>query len=149
MKTCNYCKELKSLSEYHTYRKDGKEYKQGHCKECHRAYSLKNFADNKEARKSKAKEWRDNNKEHKKLMLREWRAKNPDKVKAADTRYSTKFYAKVSSPKAQKAVALFERMGESQRYRFANWIMKQSTTVWEKAKRVHVLDDWLGAYSGI
>lgn len=61
----------------------------------------------------------------------------------------TRFRNEVSSPLAARVIKLFERMGESRRQKFAKWIMDRSTNAWEKAKRIHALDEWLAEYSGI
>lgn len=78
-----------------------------------------------------------------------WRAANPELLKAQWDRRNGAYYRRVESETARRAVALFQKMSDDRRTKFAIAIMNKSTRNWSRAMRDYALDEWLGAYSGI
>lgn len=134
MKTCTVCNEEKELTEFHTTMKRGKPYTLACCKVCQNNRCKKNYNEDKATYNARSVNWMRNNHER-------WRE--------ICSKSSGAYYHKVSSPLADRAIRLFERMTNPRRERFAQAILNNPTRLWEKACRVYALDEWLGAYSGI
>lgn len=114
--------------------KRGKPYTMAACKTCQNARCKKNYEDNKPSYHARSNQW----------------AKaNPERMAEIKSKSSGAYYWKVSHPLVNRAVALFERMNDRRRERFAQAILNTETPAWVKAKRSIALDEWLGAYSGI
>lgn len=79
-KACTQCKELKPLDDFSPNKK-AKDGRQSHCRQCHRIYSARWRANNKEVHGRYNREWGKRNKQAKRQAHIRWAEKNPERVR--------------------------------------------------------------------
>lgn len=96
-------------------------------------------AANREHMRAKSTAWQKNNPEKALDASRRWKNKN----KTATRYYNVTNYANKQSPEAERVVSIFNKMGEKQRVRFADWLLKKS----HRTLHVFKVDDFVSTYN--